>query len=944
VRTSEDEQQAATVGDTSASARLYRLGREAYVRAEYDSARLLLESARAGAEETGDSATVARALTLTGLTWYRQGGYDSARAIGERALDLKLRLAIADELSSSYNMLGLIAWNESRLTEAEELFLKTAEAAVAENEDRARAVVGINRGLVLTDLGRFADAKTSFQEALATAREIEEPRLEGMALTNLGMLAVWTGAPLDAITYLEAAVPPYREAEEVFGEVNALGQLGTAYAALGRMGEAIVVLDSAVRLAQDRDMRQEEAANLEVLAEAYRTVGDCERALDLYAQAEAINAEVGLASEMGSDQRARAEIYRQLGSLEMAREFAERALATHQAAGAQWEAFADHILLADLFDQMGMAEAATTHLGEARRIAEQCDARTARVDLALAEAGLADRAAQPRRVLQVLERSRMDLAVGGYDSEWKSETLRARALAALRHLDSAAAAGRRAVAAVERVRSSFGSGALRSRYATFRVDAYATLVEILLARGDTMTAFEVADAARGRMLLEQLGATRQPSSEKTALAALEEREAVLREIDGLQAKVREMEAFDPHNPDSAAISELDARLAAARRRFERLEVQAAEQYPPDVTLLGKGATSAAAVQRSMRPNEALLEYLVTDDRVLGFAMTRESIRNFEAPISREELAARVRLARGLLADLSGDGTHARAVLSGLHDLLIAPAEIGEAGRLVVVPHDALSYLPFAALVDAATDRYLVEDHDVQMLPAAAALPVLRDRASGELRNARVQAFAPFVADLPATRTEVMAIRDVTAEAIVVEGRRATEGRVRDALQEQAIVHIASHGVMNARSPLFSRLELSRRDSRTDDDGRLEVHEVLQLPIRSPLVFLSGCETGVGTAWSTSFTRGEDYATLARSFLYAGAQYVVATLWRIEDEGAAAFAEQFYSLLRTSGPVEALAGAQRALQLDARYSSPYHWAGYRLNGAGAQTEGYVSVQR
>jgi CHAT domain-containing protein len=425
---------------------------------------------------------------------------------------------------------------------------------------------------------------------------------------------------------------------------------------------------------------------------------------------------------------------------------------------------------------------------------------------------------------------------------------------------------------------------------------------------------------------------------------LEEREAVLREIDGLQAKVHEMEALDPHDRDSAAISELGARLAVARRRFDLLELQAAERDPSDVTLLGEGATSAADVQASLQQSEMLLEYLVTDDRVLAFVFTHRSIKHFEIPIEREDLADRVRLARGLLADPSGDGTHARAVLTSLHSLLVSPAGLGDVSRLIVVPHDALSYLPFAALVDAETDRYLVEDREVQMLPAAAALPVLRNRASSDVRSARVLAFAPFVRDLPATRTEVRAIRDAVSEVAVFEGRRATEARVRDALGEPAVVHIASHGVMNARSPLFSRIELSRREARAENDGRLEVHDVLQLTIHSPLVFLSGCETGVGTTWSTSFARGEDYATLARSFLYAGAQYVVATLWRIEDEGAAVFAEFFYSLLHSMGPVEALAGAQRATMMDARYGSPHHWAGYRVAGAGAQIDGYVSVQR
>jgi CHAT domain-containing protein len=120
-------------------------------------------------------------------------------------------------------------------------------------------------------------------------------------------------------------------------------------------------------------------------------------------------------------------------------------------------------------------------------------------------------------------------------------------------------------------------------------------------------------------------------------------------------------------------------------------------------------------------------------------------------------------------------------------------------------------------------------------------------------------------------------------------------------------------------------------------------------VRSPLVFLSGCETALGTSWSRSFARGEDYATLAQAFLYAGAGSVVATLWRIDDEGAAAFAAAFYDAMRTRPPLEALAAAQRALLHDpryARFSAPRYWAPYVIAGsgrAGAQTASRPSVQ-
>ena len=164
------------------------------------------------------------------------------------------------------------------------------------------------------------------------------------------------------------------------------------------------------------------------------------------------------------------------------------------------------------------------------------------------------------------------------------------------------------------------------------------------------------------------------------------------------------------------------------------------------------------------------------------------------------------------------------------------------------------------------------------------------------------------------------------------GRAASERALRRALAGRAIVHIASHAALSPSNPLFSYIELAAAGSRPEEDGRLEVHELLEIAIHSPLVFLSGCETGLGAAWSTDFIRGEDYATLAQAFLYAGAANVVATLWPVEDEGAATLASLFYSHLRGIDPSTALAEAQRDLIEDPRVRAPYHWAAYRMAGA------------
>jgi CHAT domain-containing protein len=253
--------------------------------------------------------------------------------------------------------------------------------------------------------------------------------------------------------------------------------------------------------------------------------------------------------------------------------------------------------------------------------------------------------------------------------------------------------------------------------------------------------------------------------------------------------------------------------------------------------------------------------------------------------------------------------------------------------LIIVPHTVLSYLPFAALIDSR-GRYFIEDHSITLLPSASALPHLR-RDQGELNGDGANVFAPFPEQLPGSRAEADAVGSVARKASSFIGSRATERRFREALSATSIVHVASHAELNPVSPMFSHLELARGAANTpSDDGRFDVHELLRIPVRSSLVFLSGCETGAGTSWSTSFRRAQDYATLSQAFLYSGARDVIATLWRIDDVGASVFAGRFYRELKNRSPAEALASTQRWMMTHPSYSAPRYWATYFVSGGGS----------
>src|SRR5262249_54055842 len=148
-------------------------------------------------------------------------------------------------------------------------------------------------------------------------------------------------------------------------------------------------------------------------------------------------------------------------------------------------------------------------------------------------------------------------------------------------------------------------------------------------------------------------------------------------------------------------------------------------------------------------------------------------------------------------------------------------------------------------------------------------------------------FAPLTHALPASRDEAAAVAFALAVAPTLDSA-ASERALRDALQSSPIVHVASHGTLDADHPMFSSIALAppTRNAAPANDGRLEMHEVLAMDVTSRLVYLSGCETALGAAAPTSSRSDEDYSTLAQAFLFAGARDVVATLWRIDDRAAA----------------------------------------------------------
>jgi CHAT domain-containing protein len=914
---------------------LFLRGDSLYKR-DFDSARIVFDSAIVAAHRDADSATLARALTARGNAAWRLGRYDEAKRIGEEGLALKRRIRLDGELSKSYTGLGLLEQTRGQLDTAHRLFAAGLAAAIAARDSEYVVKSHNNLGLLFTDLGEFDRARAELDTARRIAAARGDGRVETSAAINLGKLELEIGDPTAALGWLRGARARSAALGYFVGEENALGQMARAYAALGEPELAIAYTDSALAIARAHELEEPEADDLHQMAELYLSAGQYRPALSLLDRARALADSLGMLTKLAHISLADAHAYAALGNLRVARARATALVTRLRREGARADELEAELYAAELAQRAGDRAGAEARLDTAAAIAASLGTALARVRLSLARARVLDVRGAPAGVGPVLASIGRDSLFLTADEQTERDALLARARLRLGAVDSAIVAGRRAVAGAERIRARLATGELRAGYMSNRATVYADLVVALLRKGEVDEAFRIADAARGRSLTERLGAESRSlrAGRRTPAADLRR---LLARIELLTARLRASDSARTRDrgPSELALADTLARqLIDARREYEALLVRVARDEPA-ASLLGATAAGAAEVRRSLQAGEALVEFLSTNERLLTFVVTRDGVRWTESPVGGDDLAERVRSARATIASRSaGD-----APLRGLYDLLIAPLE--RAGMLagarghVVVPHGALAYLPIDALVRETPSgaRYLVEDYAIVMLASASALPLLRGRATA-VAPEQASVLAPLPAELPATRDEASAVVRASGARSWV-GAAATERVLRDALARGGVVHVASHGANEGRSPMFSGIQLARASDHLtpEDDGRLETHEVLSMTVRSPLVFLSGCETALGPAWTTTFERSDDYVTLAQAFLFAGAQNVVATLWPIDDHSAADLAGRFSRALATASPAEALATAQRELIHGGTYRHPYYWAAYVVSGSG-----------
>ena len=344
--------------------------------------------------------------------------------------------------------------------------------------------------------------------------------------------------------------------------------------------------------------------------------------------------------------------------------------------------------------------------------------------------------------------------------------------------------------------------------------------------------------------------------------------------------------------------------------------------------------TSAVIRQSLPSNIVLIAYSVLDEQTIAWTIRRGYLHAMPIAITSAKLDQMV----DSLRRRQEGGLSAAPLDSTLFGLLLAPIlnDVPAGSRLVILPDRCLSRLPFAALKDPNSGRYLIQDHPISLVPSAtvliASLHRLEDSRLREHRQPRVLLVGNPTArgwpSLPAADKEVAAIGQLYAGAsTLLTGASATKEAFLAALAEHGIVHFGGHAVSDPESPQRSRLIFADNGTAS---GALLMSDLLGRPLhRTRLVVLAACVTGSG-----QLSASEGPLSLARPLLADGVPAVVASLWEVEDGASIRMFTSFYRRLHAGADaVEALRSAQLELLecADPNLRLPRAWAGFELFG-------------
>jgi len=478
---------------------------------------------------------------------------------------------------------------------------------------------------------------------------------------------------------------------------------------------------------------------------------------------------------------------------------------------------------------------------------------------------------------------------------------------------------------MEKDRRNLGSEQARSAFMEDKLSCFYRPGLLLLDRKQPSEAFMIFERSRSRAMADLLASrplVLQNEQERSLFARLQTLQA---NIAAKQEKLFDLTGAQNRDQNKEKIVDLQSQIAGLQRQYDELQNQISRESPRLKELTASQPVTLHQVQQAAAAgNYDILYYVVMEHALIVWHINGDEVHVKEVFLPHAQLISKTAalhdslLARRDAAEARFDENLSRQLFLYLIQPMLASLR---SHRLIVVPHEELNSLPFQALQDPQTGKYLGENFAISYAPSATVLSGLQGQST--LRNGHLLAVAdPGIHE---AAQEVNAIATLySGRNKVVSQQASSKADVMAWVRDYNLVHLSVHGKFNSADPLLSYLQF---EEAPPDNGRLTAAEMFGLPLqKNSLVVLSACETGRVEA-----THANEVLGMVRSLLYAGAGTLVLSSWEVNASSTRLWMETFYQQGQSSPPAEAARRALIAVKSRPEFAHPFFWAAFMMTG-------------
>jgi CHAT domain-containing protein/Tfp pilus assembly protein PilF len=921
-------------------------------------------------------------LLADGEAEYQKGLYEEALKTFKACLDIVRQAGDVRSEANCLCKIGLVYWNIGRmedyyssLTQAVSLARQLKwESLIDDGEDFLEIFRSYSEGKELRAGRRHEESLRSFAQAIELSREKRslEHELKCCRQLSLTYWALFQLPEFYATTLraLDIARTLHHRREEAKGLIN----IGLYYQKIEDYSKALVHYRQALEIARKIGDKSDASASLNNIGILYRRIGDFDRSLDHLKQALALDIELENEIFISQDMNNIGTTIR-LNSLTTGeRELMEEALSFYLESLKMARNTRDVKTEIEVLNNIGVVHSfaedfdrALQCFHSALQLTEEFPYLEAKCMVLNNIAGLYLKMGVCREAEKIFKEAiEIGLLIERGYILWEAFYGLGQSYEREDRVALALDCYAQALTYVDQIRSGISLDAFKAGFARDKIKIYESFINLLYTSGRdsvspslTSEIFQVIERAKARAFLESLGESRVDVFGQLG-SELEKRE---REITALISQC--VHGLSEPGLSGDQRHKLRNRMRQAEEEYLMLLARIRTENPNVFSLLEPEPSRLESVQSDLLDDRtAIVEYFLGEEMSFGLVIDNTRAEIFPLPC-RDVVVNMLRAYLKILSEPSAGQFRGRPAARRLYDVFFAPADNvlpSTIENLIIIPDGILYYLPFETLVspekrDSEAGKYLIQRFAMAYAPSCSSLSALKKREKG---NSRPLSFLALGS--PSLDTSSEGIRDpflpcgVTEELYLNQGfkmaplpysgkearkiarlfdrdhRRvllrsaASEEAIKNLpLQDYTIIHFACHGFLDEQSPFRSALVLSQ-DKASQEDGFLQVREIYNLRVTAEMVVLSACQTAKGPMESVEGILG-----LPRIFFYTGARTVLTSLWRIQDRTTARFMTSFYQNLVNGHPKAHALRLAKLEMIQSRFSHPFFWAAYVLNG-------------